>query len=103
MSNIGGSGRNFFKLNVFYRIIGNIKFVPPMIRDYLRGKYRKVPYWTFGGILLAVLYVLSPLDAIPDYILGLGQIDDALVIWLCLLIMERDIVAYKRWKMDLRS
>ncbi len=103
MSNIGGSGRNLFKLNIFYRIIENIKFLPPMIADYLQGKYRKVPYWTFGSILLAVLYVLSPLDAIPDYILGFGQIDDALVIWLCLLIIEKDVVAYKRWKMDHRS
>jgi len=103
MINTGRGGRNLFKANIFYRIIENIKLVPPMIRDYLQGKYRKVPYWTFGAILLAVLYVLSPLDAIPDYILGLGQIDDALVVWLCLLIMERDTVAYKRWKTDHRS
>ena len=87
-----------FKLNALYRVFKDIKLVPSMFRDFWAGEYRKVPYWTLGAALLAVLYVLSPLDAIPDYILGLGQIDDALVVWLCLLVMERDITAYKKWK-----
>ncbi|MFZ7110589.1 MAG: DUF1232 domain-containing protein [Desulfatiglandales bacterium] len=57
-----------------------------------------MPYWTFGGLLLSVVYLLSPLDAIPDYILGLGQIDDFLVVWLCMLLMERDLIPYRAWK-----
>ena len=103
MINTGRGGRNFFRLNALYRVFKDIKLIPSMMKDYLSGEYRKVPYWTMGAALIAVLYVLSPLDAIPDYILGLGQIDDALVVWLCLLIMEKDLNAYKQWKSNRSS
>jgi uncharacterized membrane protein YkvA (DUF1232 family) len=33
--------------------------------------------WMVKGILLtAILYLLSPFDLVPDWILGLGQLDD---------------------------
>ena len=34
------------------------------------------PLWIKGIPLVAVLYVLSPLDFIPDWVIGLGQLDD---------------------------
>ena len=94
----GGRGNSLLRLNILYRFVQNIKLLPSMIKDYCQGKYRRMPYWTFGGLLLSVLYILSPLDAIPDYILGLGQIDDILVVWLCMLLMERDLTLYRAWK-----
>ena len=39
--------------------------------------------------LLAGLYVLSPVDLIPDLFLGLGQVDDLGVIGLALLMLAR--------------
>ncbi len=38
---------------------------------------------------LATLYVLSPIDVIPDLLLGVGQIDDLGVIGLALVLMTR--------------
>ena len=38
---------------------------------------------------LASLYVLSPIDVIPDLLLGVGQIDDLGVIGLALVLMTR--------------
>ena len=37
---------------------------------------RRVPLWMKGIPLFAVIYVLSPVDLIPDVIIGLGQLDD---------------------------
>lgn len=37
---------------------------------------RRVPFWTKLAVILPILYVISPLDFIPDVILGLGQLDD---------------------------
>lgn len=50
--------------------------------------------------VLAVLYVLWPLDLIPDFIVGLGQIDDITVLVMAMRAMERmtspEIVAEHR-------
>jgi uncharacterized membrane protein YkvA (DUF1232 family) len=37
---------------------------------------RRVPTWTKLIPALAVLYILSPIDLIPDILVGLGQLDD---------------------------
>ncbi|MCK5600798.1 DUF1232 domain-containing protein [Candidatus Pacearchaeota archaeon] len=55
-----------------------------MIKDYWLGEYRKIPYWSLTVILFIVLYVINTFDFIPDYILGIGQIDDVLMLILCL-------------------
>ncbi len=51
-------------------------------------------------ILAAILYVLSPIDLIPDVILGLGQLDDlgvvALAIALFIEFCPRAVVAEHR-------
>ncbi|KAI8475335.1 MAG: hypothetical protein J3K34DRAFT_61055 [Monoraphidium minutum] len=39
----------------------------------------KASVWTWLGPLLALLYILSPLDAIPDFIPLIGWVDDILV------------------------
>ncbi len=37
---------------------------------------KRVPYWMKAVALLPLLYVLSPIDIIPDFLIGLGQLDD---------------------------
>ncbi len=37
---------------------------------------RRIPVWKKLIPAAAVLYVLSPIDLIPDIIIGLGQLDD---------------------------
>jgi uncharacterized membrane protein YkvA (DUF1232 family) len=39
----------------------------------------RVPLSTKLVPLLAVLYIVSPIDIIPDYLLGIGQVDDLLL------------------------
>lgn len=36
----------------------------------------RVPLWTKAVVLLPVLYFISPIDIIPDVLLGIGQLDD---------------------------
>ncbi len=88
---VKGSG----KLN---RFNADIKLMFAMIRDYWYGDYRSVPWKTIAAIAGALLYVLNPLDVIPDLILGFGFIDDAGVVALCLKLVESDLHRYAAWK-----
>jgi len=45
---------------------------------------RRVPFWMKALLALPLIYVLSPIDLIPDFIIGLGQLDDlGLFCWGC--------------------
>ena len=77
---------------------GDIKLLLSMIRDYWNGDYRDVPWSTVAAAVGALLYVLSPVDLIPDFIPFVGYLDDAAVVTLCLKAIWSDLEKYKQWK-----
>ncbi|MDP4548052.1 MAG: YkvA family protein [Marinobacter sp.] len=76
----------------------DIKLMFSLIRDYWNGHYRTVPWKTIAAVAGALLYVLNPLDLIPDLIFGFGLLDDAGVVALCLKLVESDLHKYAAWK-----
>lgn len=53
------------------------------ITEKLVGEARKGSLWSPRSIvfyLLAIAYTISPIDLIPDAMVGVGQMDDAAVI-----------------------
>jgi uncharacterized membrane protein YkvA (DUF1232 family) len=51
-----------------------------LLRAYVKGEYRNVPPKSLILIVAGVLYFLMPIDVIPDFIVGIGFIDDAAVL-----------------------
>lgn len=49
----------------------------------------RVPIWYKALPVLILAYVLSPLDLIPDVLVGLGQIDDITMLLMGLRLFER--------------
>ncbi len=80
------------------RFVTDLRLLFSIVQDYISGKYRAVPYWSIAAIVAALLYVLNPMDLIPDFIPGVGYLDDAAVVALCLKMVEQDLHAYRAWK-----
>ena len=80
------------------RFVSDVKLLFSMIQDYVKGEYREVPYWTISIAVATFLYVINPVDIIPDIAPGVGYIDDALAISVCLAMIDRDLQKYKEWK-----
>lgn len=76
------------------------KLMLDMLKDYKNGVYRKVPWFTIGSIVFALLYVLNPFDIIPDFIPGLGYIDDLSVFTIALRFVETDLHNYLDWRLE---
>jgi uncharacterized membrane protein YkvA (DUF1232 family) len=51
-----------------------------LIRSYADGDYRAIPESTLVVIVAAIIFVVNPLDVIPDALPALGYLDDATVI-----------------------
>ena len=86
------------KFSLWGRLINDFKLLFSLIKDYWKGVYRDVSIWSILVSSLTIIYILSPIDIIPDFILGIGQIDDAAVLLLCVYFLEKDLYKYQEWK-----
>lgn len=69
-----------------------------MVVDYMEGNYKEVPFNTIVGITAAVLYFLSPVDLIPDFLPGIGQVDDITVLGFAVKATYEDLMKYDNWR-----
>ena len=69
-----------------------------MVTDYAKKNYRQIPFAAIVGIVVALVYFLTPIDLIPDVLPGIGQLDDAAVLLFAVKAAHNDIADYKKWK-----
>lgn len=84
--------------DTLHKYLADIKLYFQMLGDVFTGKYKKVPVGTIAAIVGTLLYVLSPIDFIPDFIPVVGYLDDAAMLALCLNFTRFDVEEYKKNK-----
>jgi len=92
------SKNSIIRLGLLTRLFQDLRLLIPLIKDYWQGTYREVSVKSIVIFVVALAYIISPIDLIPDYIIGLGQIDDAVILGLSLYFLEKDLSKYKEWK-----
>ena len=78
------------------KFMKDVKLYFKMLSDVFSRRYTRVPKGTVAAIVGTLLYVLSPVDVIPDVIPVVGYLDHAAVLALCLKFAKRDVDEYKR-------
>lgn len=71
-----------------------------LIQAYYKGTYRKIPFGSLITILIAVIYVINPLDLIPDPLPFIGQLDDAIVVGIALAQVRADLDVFMAWELE---
>ena len=84
--------------SLMQKIKDYLKLVMRMITSYLNGSYNDTPWQTILMMVAGLLYFITPLDAIPDFIPIGGLLDDATVlVWLGRCFRD-DISRFKNWE-----
>ena len=81
-------------------VFNDLKLLLLLVKDYITGTYRDIPYGSIIAAVAGILYFLSPIDFIPDFIPGIGLIDDVFVIGMVLKQIHSDLLKYEAWKFN---
>jgi len=70
------------KENKFVQLFHTAHTLVRLVRNYASGEYRQIQTSTIVSGLGVLLYVISPIDLVPDFIPALGFLDDlSLISW----------------------
>lgn len=83
--------------NTLSKFAEDISLYFKMLKDFFAKKYTKIPTSIIAAIIGTLLYVLSPVDLIPDVIPVVGFLDDASILAMCLKLCGENLKKYKEW------
>lgn len=83
------------KLN---KLVNQVKLLYELIRSYIDGSYREIPWISIATAVAAIIYFMSPIDLIPDVIPGVGYIDDIFVVRFALTAIGSDLRKFCEFK-----
>jgi uncharacterized membrane protein YkvA (DUF1232 family) len=69
-----------------------------MLRLWSRGEYKDVSAKSMIVITGSIAYFVSPVDLIPDWIPGSGEIDDAAVAMFAIYTLQQELERFREWQ-----
>lgn len=91
------------KIKKVPKVGDKLAYIPQMalmIRSYIIGEYKEVSAVELALIVAALIYFVSPLDIIPDGIISVGFIDDAIVCAIVVYLCDKEITKYMEWRQE---
>jgi uncharacterized membrane protein YkvA (DUF1232 family) len=78
-------------------VLDDVKALIRLVRAYASGTYRSVSWESMVLIVGTLIYLVSPLDVIPDFLPG-GLIDDAAVVVFVLGLVRVEVAEFRAWE-----
>lgn len=69
-----------------------------LVRSWASGEYRQVSAQTKLLVVGGLLYFLSPVDLVPDFLAGLGLLDDAVLLGWIASSLRHELELFRQWE-----
>jgi uncharacterized membrane protein YkvA (DUF1232 family) len=86
------------KIPALHRVWLDILLCLELIRDYRSGTYRDIAAWALAAVAFGLLYLVNPVELIPDVIPVVDYLDDVAVIALVLKLVKAELEKYAAWR-----
>lgn len=84
--------------NVIKKFVEDLKLLIRLVRAWAKGSYKDVPITTIILAVAAIIYFVSPVDFIPDWIPVVGYLDDAAVVAFVISSIGNDLQRFREWE-----
>lgn len=71
-----------------------------LLKAYAVGEYRQISFESIALIVASIIYFVMPFDVLPDFIIGLGFVDDAALLAWTFKAVAEDLSAFVKWEAD---
>lgn len=78
--------------------ISNIRLVIRMIQSHFNGTYSSLSTRSILLLVFSMVYFITPVDMIPDFVPLLGFTDDVSVVYFVLQSLAGDVEEYRQWE-----
>lgn len=79
------------------KYLSDLKLTGQMLRDYFAKEYTLLSPSTAFVAVFALIYIISPVDIIPDWLPFVGALDDIAVLFYLLHTVKEELKYYKLW------
>lgn len=76
----------------------DVRLLQALCLAWWRGEYRAISPKALVTVVAGLLYFVSPLDAIPDWLVGIGFLDDIAVLGWVLKTVADELNRFKAWR-----
>ncbi len=79
-------------------VFSPVRLFVDMVRAYQAGEYRNISRTTILKVIGALIYLVSPIDLVPDFVLGFGFADDIAIILFVTKTVFEELTRFSDWQ-----
>lgn len=76
----------------------NLQLLSKMIKSAMSGEYKGIPSTTLVGGIAVLIYFISPIDLVPDFIPVIGLLDDAALLAWFMTSIKAELDKFREWE-----
>lgn len=90
--------RKYIKKNGFKSMTSDMMLLGNYVRDIVEGRYKEYKRADLVLVVGAIIYVVTPMDILPDFILALGLVDDVAIVSWAVNQLGEELSRYRQWR-----